>query len=397
MTRKLHVSDHTIHALLSTAVVGAICVATPAWGQVSGSGTPNYVAKFTASGIIGNGLTFDNGTNVGIGTAGPQYRLHVVGASSAPQFAVGVDSNPLYNMQFTYTNPNGVIQVYNNGAGSILALNPAGGNIGVGTSAPRGRLDIPLIPAGYNADNLVLGGGTLPYPTSQYNGYGNIVFKGTTSDLRMMIQDGNGRLNTYWNAYTDSGGYKYIVSSEPAGREQMSISTDGFWSFYGAPAGTAGGAITWTQAAYIEPNVSVWLSPRGNSTDFYVANGGNVGIGTISPTYKLSVNGTIGTKEVIVTATGWSDYVFAPGYRLKPLEEIALYIKANHHLPDIPTEAEVKENGVSLGEMQSKLLARIEELTLHMIQEHERNDRLEQSVYQLQKQNQELRERIDHN
>jgi len=56
-------------------------------------------------------------------------------------------------------------------------------------------------------------------------------------------------------------------------------------------------------------------------------------------------------------------------------------------LPDIPSEAEVREKGVSLGEMQTKLLAKIEEITLHMIQEHERNDRLEQ-------QNRELQERI---
>ena len=110
---------------------------------------------------------------------------------------------------------------------------------------------------------------------------------------------------------------------------------------------------------------------------------GNVGIGTTSPTHKLSVNGTIRTKEVIVD-TGWADYVFNPGYRLKPLKEIAVYIKANHHLPDIPSEAEVKENGVSLGEMQSKLLAKIEELTLHVIQEHERNDRLQERLARLE-------------
>ena len=85
-----------------------------------------------------------------------------------------------------------------------------------------------------------------------------------------------------------------------------------------------------------------------------------------------------------MTNTGWSDYVFKSDYRLRPLKEIALYIKANHHLPDIPSEAEVKENGVSLGEMQSKLLAKIEELTLHVIREHERNDRLERENEKMQ-------------
>lgn len=114
---------------------------------------------------------------------------------------------------------------------------------------------------------------------------------------------------------------------------------------------------------------------------------GNVGIGTTNPQYLLSVKGTIGAQEVIVTTAGWSDYVFQPTYRLRPLAEVAAYIQENHHLPDIPTEAEVKEKGVSLGDMQVKLLAKVEELTLHMIEADERSKSLEQ-------QNQELRERI---
>jgi hypothetical protein len=88
-----------------------------------------------------------------------------------------------------------------------------------------------------------------------------------------------------------------------------------------------------------------------------------------------------------VTATGWSDYVFHPAYRLKPLREVADYIQRNHHLPGIPSESEVREKGVSVGDMQSKLLAKIEELTLHAIQSEERNTRLEQ-------QNRDLQERV---
>jgi hypothetical protein len=94
---------------------------------------------------------------------------------------------------------------------------------------------------------------------------------------------------------------------------------------------------------------------------------GNVGIGTTNPQHKLAVNGTIKAKEVIVETTGWSDYVFADDYRLAPLTEVEAHIKTNKHLPGIPSAAQVAESGVNVGEVQAALLAKIEELTLHLI------------------------------
>ena len=67
------------------------------------------------------------------------------------------------------------------------------------------------------------------------------------------------------------------------------------------------------------------------------------------------------------------------------MDEVAAYITEHHHLPGIPSETEVRERGISLGEMQSKLLAKIEELTLHMIGAGERNIRLEQQNLELQR------------
>jgi predicted DNA-binding protein YlxM (UPF0122 family) len=161
-----------------------------------------------------------------------------------------------------------------------------------------------------------------------------------------------------------------------------------------ARAFTIGLALVW-MASLAKPawDQSAWPSyPNNNAIS--VTSSGNVGIGTANPQYLLSVNGTIGTKDVIVTNTGWSDYVFQPGYRLRPLSEVSAYIQTHHHLPDIPSEAEVKEKGVSVGEMQSKLLAKVEELTLHMIQQDKENRDLREHMTQQEKENKELRERL---
>ena len=112
---------------------------------------------------------------------------------------------------------------------------------------------------------------------------------------------------------------------------------------------------------------------------------GNVGIGTTTAPYRLTVEGTVGAREVQVTAAAWADHVLRPGFRLMPLAEVAAYIGDHGHLPEIPTEAEVREKGVGLAAMQVKLLAKIEELTLHLIAAERRNRELESRVANLEK------------
>jgi hypothetical protein len=113
------------------------------------------------------------------------------------------------------------------------------------------------------------------------------------------------------------------------------------------------------------------VAGQGDAESFRVNRAGNVGIGTTNPTQKLSVNGTVRAKEVIVDS-GWSDFVFDKSYKLKALSETEAFIKAEKHLPNIPSAQEVAEHGVSVGEMQAKLLAKIEELTLHVIEQNKR-------------------------
>ncbi len=112
----------------------------------------------------------------------------------------------------------------------------------------------------------------------------------------------------------------------------------------------------------------------GETEKMRLAWNGNVGIGTTNPTEKLSVNGNIRAREIKVEATNWPDYVFEENYKVGKLEELESYIKANKHLPEIPSAKEVRTNGVELGGMNKLLLKKIEELTLQLIEVNKKVD-----------------------
>ena len=191
------------------------------------------------------------------------------------------------------------------------------GYVGIGTTTPGVRAEIANNGSAYN---LYLSG----FAPSLYFGNSQGVFP----------NGGSGQTASAYLAFaTDNGHYglskgDVILSTQSFGSGNSSAIR------FGVPSNDVG-------------NYTLSMSILRN---------GNVGIGTLNPLNKLSVNGTIQAKEVLVN-TGWSDYVFDPAYRLQPLSEVGEYIQEHRHLPGIPSEAEVKEKGVNVGEMQSKLLA----------------------------------------
>lgn len=123
----------------------------------------------------------------------------------------------------------------------------------------------------------------------------------------------------------------------------------------------------------VEGNLTVGSTYAGNNAA--PVNGaiieGNVGIGTLTTgSHKLAVEGTIGAREVKVYLGAWSDFVFKKDYNLPTLKEVETHIRSKGHLKGIPSEKEVIQNGVNLGEMNSKLLQKVEELTLYLIQQN---------------------------
>ncbi|MDO5981444.1 fibronectin type III domain-containing protein [Flavivirga spongiicola] len=111
-----------------------------------------------------------------------------------------------------------------------------------------------------------------------------------------------------------------------------------------------------------------------NNQDVYY-NTGNVGIGTTTPDEKLAVNGNIHAKEIRVDLNDWPDYVFTKSYDLPTLKQVEEYIKRKGHLPNIPSAKEVEESGIQLGDMNAKLLEKIEELTLYILQQQRKIDK----------------------
>jgi hypothetical protein len=175
------------------------------------------------------------------------------------------------------------------------------------------------------------------------------------SDLNCSVGIGTTSPTEYGHATT-------LVGISSSGNTELSLES------------TAPGASNWV---FVNQGGLFYLvNQTTGAIPYFATPSGNMGIGTTDAQNPLSVNGTIQAKEVLVN-TGWSDYVFDKDYPLVSLEQTAKYVEANHNLPGIPSAKEVEEKGVNLGDMQARLLAKIEELTLHMIEANKRIDDLE--------------------
>jgi hypothetical protein len=118
-----------------------------------------------------------------------------------------------------------------------------------------------------------------------------------------------------------------------------------------------------------------------------IKDGGNVLIGKPSQSntgYKLDVNGNARMNQVVVNTTG-ADYVFDAAYHLPRLEEIETFIRKEHHLPGIAPATAMEREGMDLGDTQTHLLAKVEELTLYLIEQ-------DKEIRKLKQENQELKD-----
>lgn len=264
---------------------------------------------------------FPESGNVGIGTTNPQESLHVRGR---------ILSEP----------------------GSLQLRNPSTNN-GWRIGGNNGGRDLTFItdPANGNSENRVT-----------FDQTGRVGIGTQNPDHELVIQ-GNDPAVQIRDDTTDN--------SENAARLELLERAGGQFD---------GGAFLWWNGD--SNKLLIGTKNNGINTNVLVINraGSNVGIGTSNPSAndRLAVNGRIRAKEIVVE-TGWSDFVFNPDYTLNSLSEVERYIHQHGHLPDIPSATEVAVNGVPVGEMESRLLQKVEELTLHLIDMHKRMQALEQA------------------
>jgi hypothetical protein len=132
--------------------------------------------------------------------------------------------------------------------------------------------------------------------------------------------------------------------------------------------------------------LSLGVGVAGGNEHLTIINGGNVGIGTVNPDQKLTVNGTVhATRLKVETTVPGPDYVFEKSYSLPTLDEVKSYIDENMHLPEVPSAKEMDAKGIDVGEMNMLLLKKVEELTLYVIELKKENDRQQIEIEKLKK------------
>lgn len=420
-------SQHRIILLLlSYFGMAAIVEVQVATAQVTGSGTTNYMSKWSGTSALGNSSLFDNGA-IGMGTTSPNFAGYggwsrVFTINSGGQFGLGVlelatDRVPTDEMEIGDV----AVTLLNNTIGyrrisRLLTLsagysaNNQGGHLSFQTkqdgisSWPAERMRIT------DAGNVGIG---TSYPTSMLTVAG--IIQSTTGGIKFpdgTVQTtastgGGGWATSGTNIYNTNTGSVGIGISAPTTRLHVVANGTEAATFERSDAGRAGVTIkaATSQQAAITMNDGAnakWRLGKETNNSFFIFDvvnnrnavslgtdgnmyvqpaGGRVGIGTtnIGATTMLAVEGKIGAREVNVMATGnvFPDYVFDEDYALTPLPDLERTIKTSKHLPGVPSASDVKKNGIDVGTMQITLLKKVEELTLYVIDQNKKLSSLE--------------------
>jgi hypothetical protein len=311
-------------------------------GRITLQTSPTSVVAGAAQSFL-TGLTIDAAQNVGIGNIIPAFKLDVGGRARYRTAVLNDLSQTPGTWYDDYRNGNlaafagmqdsirwGLYGGGTGGSGWAFDFNTKTGNVGIGQNAD-------------NFSKLTLNGNTALGLYSGINYYGGVSYNGAN----MVVS------SAYGSTLIGGSPSKDLLLNPPN-------CSGPFCIFYPGRVGVGVDIPT---------------------ASFHV--GGNMMLGAGSPAtgYLLSINGKMVCEELKVQLdAAWPDYVFESNYDLPTLETLEASIKKDKHLPGIPSAIEVKKNGLEVGDMQKRLLEKVEELTLYVIEINKENKQLKKEV-----------------
>ena len=333
--------------------------------------------------------------NVGIGTSTPNSSLEVLRTSAEGSISVNSSGSTQYSSYgwkaggirkwSVYQHPTiNHAMLFMNEAGQDVLTIKQDGSVGVGTISPQAKLDVRGASYFY--------GGRLTQEADLAND-NNAVFVNTASTGYGIYSKGG--LGTRYAFHFENQAGASIMYGRADGNigigttnPSAALEVQGTAKFIGGRLTHQGDIPNDNNAVFVNSSSSGYgiYSKGGLGTHYafhfenqsgtsimYGRGDGNIGIGTTSPDAKLAVKGNIHANEVKVDLLGAvaPDYVFEKDYPLTSLSELKTYIDQNKHLPEIPSAKEMEENGINLKEMNLLLLKKLEEMTLHLIQQSE--------------------------
>lgn len=308
----------------------------------------------TGGGWALNGNSGTNPTNDFIGTSDNQPFIIKSNNQMVAEFRFGAPSNNYIGTNFQRT-----------GVGII------------GTGAPTHTLEVGLADLAGGSQGALGIRGTSYMSHFNYSATEDVYIRGGKAGSNVIISDIPDLGNVAVGTNIPDANTKFTLQTPADFSTALSIRNPSGSAKFNAYVGGPGNGNTISLGTPGAMPIALYTN---SANRMFITASGNVGIGTDNPTNKLSVYGNIRSTEVIVETANWPDYVFNKNYQLQPLVEVEKYIQQNNHLPNIPSAKEIEKTGLQLGDMQKRMMEKMEELTLYIIQQQKEIELLKEKI-----------------